>query len=77
DTLEYVETKGDLASFLEAAALNRPEIMKAAQRVFEMKARRQVALSRYSPQVSAYGLGSNITGSSPDGDANGRWGGFI
>lgn len=29
---------------------------------------------KYSPQVNAYGLGSNITGSSPDGNANGRWG---
>lgn len=77
DTLEYVETSDDLNKFLEDAARNRPEILKAASKVTEMKARKQVAMSKYSPQVNAYGLGSNITGSSPDGDANGRWGGFI
>lgn len=77
DTLEYVETSDDLNKFLEDAARNRPEILRAASKVTEMKARKQVAMSKYSPQVNAYGLGSNITGSSPDGDANGRWGGFI
>jgi len=77
DTLQYVETKDDLNKFLEDAARNRPEILSAASKVTEMKARKQVAMSKYSPQVNAYGLGSNITGSSPDGDANGRWGGFI
>jgi len=77
DTLEYVETNDDLNKFLEDAARNRPEILRAASKVTEMKARKQVAMSKYSPQVNAYGLGSNITGSSPDGDANGRWGGFI
>jgi multidrug efflux system outer membrane protein len=77
DSLQYVEISQDLSKFLETAAVNRPEIMKASNRVTEMKARRQLALSKYSPQVSAYGVGSSITGSSPDGDSNGRWGGFI
>lgn len=77
DSLQYVEISDVLSKFLEAAAVNRPEIMKASNRVAEMKARRQLALSKYSPQVSAYGVGSSITGSSPDGDSNGRWGGFI
>lgn len=77
DALEYVETKDDMNKFLEDAGRNRPEISRAANKVNEMKARRQVALSKYSPQVNAYGLGSNINGSSPDGNANSRWGGFI
>lgn len=77
DALQYVEVAGDLSKYLEDAARNRPEIVKASNRVAEMKARRMVALSKYSPQVNAYGLGSNISGSSPDGNANGRWGGFI
>lgn len=77
DGLEYVEITDDLSKFLVDAARSRPEITRAASKVAEMKARRQVALSKYSPQVNAYGLGSNITGSSPDGDAGGRWGGFI
>ena len=77
DSLVYVETADGLNKFLESAATRRPEITKAINRVAELKARRQVALSKYSPQISAYGAGSNITGSSPDGEANGRWGGFI
>lgn len=77
DSLTFIETTEGLSNFLESAAISRPEIMKAANRVAELKARRQVALSKYSPQISAYGVGSNITGSSPDGDDNGRWGGFI
>lgn len=77
DSLRYTEMSDNLSKFMEAAAVNRPEIMKASNRVAEMKARRQVALSKYSPQISAYGASSNITGSSPDGDSNGRWGGFI
>jgi outer membrane protein TolC len=77
DSLVYVETADGSNKFLESAATRRPEITKAINRVAELKARRQVALSKYSPQISAYGAGSNITGSSPDGEANGRWGGFI
>lgn len=77
DELKYVEIADDLSKFLEDAARNRPEITRAANKVAELKARKQIAMSKYSPQVNAYGLGSNITGSSPDGNANGRWGGFI
>ncbi|MBX9569872.1 MAG: TolC family protein [Candidatus Obscuribacterales bacterium] len=77
DALEYVETIGDLSTYLLEAAKNRPEIARAASKVVEMKARKQVAMSKYSPQVNAYGLGSNISGSSPDGNSNGRWGGFV
>jgi outer membrane protein TolC len=77
DSLEYVEITGDASKFLEEAARNRPEITKSANKVAEMKARKQIAWSKYSPQVSLYGLGSNIKGSSPDGNANGRWGGFV
>ena len=77
DELVFVEIKDDLNKFLTDAASNRPELRRAVHKVAEMKARRQVAMSKYSPQVNAYGLGSNITGSSPDNNANGRWGGFI
>ena len=77
DPLEYVETTGDVSTYLLEAAKNRPEISRAASKLAEMKARKQVAMSKYSPQVNAYGVGSNISGSSPDGNANGRWGGFI
>lgn len=77
DPLEYVETTGDVSTYLVEASKNRPEISRAANKLAEMKARKQVAMSKYSPQVNAYGLGSNISGSSPDGNANGRWGGFI
>lgn len=77
DALNYVEIADELNKFLEDAGRNRPEISRTANKVAEMKARRQVAMSKYSPQVNAYGLGSNITGSSPDGSGTGRWGGFI
>lgn len=77
DELAFVETNENLNTYLLAAAKNRPEIVRAASKVNEIKAKKMVALSKYSPQINAYGLGSNITGSSPDGDANGRWGGFI
>lgn len=71
DRLEYAETAEDLNSFLALAARRRPEIARASSRVAEMKARRLIAISKYSPQVNAYGLGSNISGSSPDGNASG------
>lgn len=77
DELVYSELTRDLNSFMEEAAKARPELARAFNRVAEMKARRQIARSKYSPQVNAYGLGSNISGSSPDGNANGRWGGVI
>ena len=77
DELAFVETNENLNTYLLASAKNRPEIVRAASKVNEIKAKKMVALSKYSPQINAYGLGSNITGSSPDGDANGRWGGFI
>lgn len=77
DTLEYIETVGDVGDFLLQAAKNSPEIARAASKVAEMKARRMVALSKYSPQLDVFGLSSNITGSSPDGTSAGRWGGFI
>ena len=77
DSLEYVETAGDVSTYLLEAAKNRPEIARAVSKVTEMKARKLVAMSKYSPQVNAYGLGSSISGSSPDGNSNGRVGGFI
>lgn len=77
DALDYTDTPGDLSNYLLAAAKNRPEIARAANKLEEIKARKQVAMSKYSPQLNAYGLGSSISGSSPDGNANGRWGGFI
>lgn len=77
DSLEYQAVKGDLNSYLLQAARNRPEITTASSRVSEMKARTMVAKSRYLPQLNAYGLASNISGSSPDGNADGRWGAFI
>jgi len=77
DSLEFVETSGDVSTYLLEAAKNRPEIARAASKLVETKARKLVARSKYSPQVNAYGLGSNISGSSPDGNASGRWGGFI
>ena len=77
DPLEYAETSGDLSTYLMQSAKERPELNRALNRVAEMKAKRMVAMSKYSPQINAYGLGSNITGSSPDGNASGRYGGFI
>jgi outer membrane protein TolC len=77
DSLEYIDTPGDLNSYLLSAAKDRPEIAKSESLVAEMKARRVVAMSKYSPQVNLYGLGSNISGSSPDGNANGRSGGLV
>lgn len=77
DRLEYVDTPGDVSTYLLEAAKNRPEIARAASKVAEMKARRVVAMSKYSPQVNLYGLGSSITGSNPDDNPNGRLGGVI
>jgi outer membrane protein TolC len=77
DTLEYIETAGDLSTYLIESAKNRPEIARAESRLSEMKARKKVAMSKYAPQVNLYGLGSNITGSSPDGNGEGRLGGVV
>lgn len=79
DKLEYLEKSGELTSYLVEAGHDRPEIAKAESRVQEMRAKRMVALSKYSPQVYLYGLGSNATGRTPgvDDSANGRWGGTL
>ncbi len=77
DSLEFVETAEDLDAFLIKAGTNRPEIAQATSRLEEMRARKIIARSSYAPHVDLYGLGSNITGSSPDGSARGRWGGFV
>ncbi len=77
DSLEYNAVPGDLSNYLIQAGLNRPEIVQAVNKIDEMQGRRMMARSAYSPHVDLYGLGSNLTGSSPDGHANGRWGGFI
>lgn len=76
DKLEFVEKSGELAGYLVDAGQERPEIARAKSRIREMKAKRMIALSKYSPQVYLYGLGSNATGPTPgvDGSANGRWG---
>lgn len=77
DSLEFTETPGDLSKYLLEAAKSRPEIARAAARLAEMKARRVVAMSKYSPQVNLYGLGSSISGSNPDDNRSGRWGGVV
>lgn len=77
DTLQYVETSGDLASYMRQANINRPEIAQARSRIEEMRGKHMMARSAYAPHVDLYGLGSNITGTSPDGTADGRWGGFV
>lgn len=77
DPLEFVDTSGDLSTFLLKAGTSRPEIAQAQSRVDEMRAKRMMARSKYLPHVDLYGLGSNITGSSPDGNADGRFGGFV
>jgi outer membrane protein TolC len=77
DALELVETPGDLSLYLIKAGQKRPEMEQANSKIAEMQARRMVARSKYSPQVDLYGLGSNITGSSPDGSDRGRWGGTL
>lgn len=77
DHLEFVATAGDLSTYMKQSASNRPEIRQAESRVNEMKAKKTMARAQYLPHVDLYGLGSNITGSSPDGPAQGRWGGVI
>ncbi len=76
DKLEYMDKSGELSRYLVEAGHDRPEIAKAQNRVLEMRAKRMVALSKYSPQAYLYGLGSNASGPTPgvDGSANGRWG---
>lgn len=77
DLLEFAETSGDLPDYMKAAAQNRPEIRQAKSKVDEMKGRRVTARSDYLPHIDLWGLGSNITGSSPDGNGAGRWGGTV
>lgn len=84
ETLEFIDTPGDLDNFLNLAGSNRPEIAQARSRVDEMQAKRLMVRSRYAPHVYLYGLGSNITGrtpsadgSSPNPNQNGYWGGFV
>lgn len=77
DSLEYAETTGDLSTYLVKAGRYRPEIAQAESKIVEMRARKLAAMSKYGPQVNLYGLGSNITGTSPDGNENGRWGGVV
>lgn len=77
EPLEARAIKGDLNSFLNAAGSHRPEIAQARSRVDEMQAKRMVSRSGYLPHLDLYGLGSNITGTSPDGTGGGRFGGFV
>ncbi len=77
DSLEYTEVSGDISTYLLDAEKNRPEIQRAMARVAETRANQLIAKSKYLPQVGLYGLSSNISGSSPDGNANGTWGGLI
>jgi outer membrane protein TolC len=77
DSLEYKNVESDLSTYLIQAGLNRPEIAQAVNKIDEMQGRRMMARSAYSPHIDLYGLGSNQTGSSPDGHSEGRWGGFI
>ena len=77
DSLEYTEVPGDISNYLLDAEKNRPEIQRAIARVAEMRGNKLIAKSKFMPQVGLYGLGSNITGTSPDGNANGKWGGLI
>jgi len=77
DSLEFKELPGGISDYLLAAGKNRPEINQTAQKLAEAKARRMIARSKYAPQLNAYGLGSNISGSSPDGNSHGSWGGVI
>ncbi|RTL37213.1 MAG: TolC family protein [Candidatus Melainabacteria bacterium] len=75
--LNYAQNQKDLNGYLNAAGTNRPEIRQAQSKVEEMKARKLIARSQYLPHVDLYGLGSNITGTSPDGTAEGKFGGFV
>lgn len=79
DRLDYVETPGELKQYQEHAMRNRPEILEAQQRIVEMKSRKTVALSKYSPQLGMYGLGSVGFGSTVDSTSptGGKFGGTI
>lgn len=79
DRLEYVETPGALKQYQDQAMRNRPEIHEAQQRIAEMQSRRTVALSKYSPQLGVYGLGSVGFGSTVDSTSpvGGKFGGTI
>jgi outer membrane protein TolC len=77
ESLDYADNKGDLSTYLVQAGINRPEVSLAINKIDEMKGKQMMAKSAYSPHVELYGLGSNLTGNSPDGSASGRWGGFV
>ncbi len=77
DSLEFQSVPGDLSVYLIQAGVSRPEIAQAVHKIDEMQGRRMMARSEYVPHIDLYGLGSNQTGSSPDGHSDGRWGGFI
>lgn len=79
DKLEYMEVSGDLANYLVEAGQARPELTQAESKVSEMRAKRLVQLSKYSPQIYLYGLGSSATGRTPGRDETvyGRPGGTI
>ena len=77
DQLNFEDIPGDLSIYLKKSASNRPEIIQAESRINEMKAKNMMARAQYLPHLDLYGIGSNITGSSPDGNARGRWGGVI
>lgn len=79
EKLEYLEKSGEFIGYLVEAGQDRPELVKAEGKIAEMRAKKMVALSKYSPQVYLYGLGSNATGRTPGlyESANGRWGGTL
>lgn len=65
--------------WLSLAEKNRPELHQADAAIGEAKAMHAVARSKYLPQVSLFGLGSNGTGRLPgrDGSDYGKWGGTL
>ncbi len=79
DKLDYSNLPHELDFYVEQAATTRPELSQSQAVAGEAAARRQVSLSKYAPQVNLYGLGSNANGrtSGVDGNAQGRWGGFV
>ncbi len=77
DSLEYTENNETLNSYLLKAKIFRPELSGAQAYIKETDANKMVRKSSYLPQLSLYGGSSNITGSSPDGNERGHWGGFL
>ncbi len=77
DCLSENEGNGDVSTYLIEAQKSRPELKQADALIDEMKGNKLVKRSSYLPQIGLYGGSSNITGNSPDGNAQGKWGGFI